>query len=253
MRKKAKLTLVGAGPGDPELLTLKAWKAIQKADIILYDALVSQAILQTIPSEIPKLCVGKRCGKPSFKQEAIHKLIVACAESHQNIVRLKGGDPFVFGRGQEEINFVKSFGIKTEVIPGISSAIGVPGSCRIPVTHRGSSESFWVITANTKNQNISTDLELAAKSSATIIILMGTRKLAELMYNILAYRSGDTPVSLIQNGTQPEEKVILGRLDSILSKAKQEDFGAPGIIVVGDVVAQHPHFKKEILEKVLSF
>lgn len=252
MYKDVKLSLVGAGPGDPDLLTLKAWKAIQKADIILFDALVGQEVLNLIPESTPKIYVGKRCGKHSQTQEEINHLIVEMAQQYQCIVRLKGGDPFVFGRGQEEVDYAELFGIQTEVIPGISSAIGVPGSCGIPLTHRGLSESFWVITAHTKNQKISQDIILAAKSTATLVILMGTRKLTELIDCVKKYRLRDTPIALIQNGTLPNEKVIVGCLDDILMKAKTAGFASPGIIVIGEVVATHQKFRAGVLENLLS-
>ena len=252
MNKNVKLSIVGAGPGDPDLLTLKALKVLQKADIILYDALVGEGILKLIPKQTPKIYVGKRCGKHSRSQEDINHFILEKAQQYQHIVRLKGGDPFVFGRGQEEIEYAQAFGIQTEVIPGISSAIAVPAVCGIPVTHRGLSESFWVITAHKQNHKMSLDIILAAQSTATMVILMGTRKLTEIVTCIKKYRLGDTPIALIQNGTLANEKVIVGCLNDILLKEETTDFASPGIIIVGEVVAASEFFKVEVLESVLS-
>ena len=150
-----RVTLVGAGPGDPELITLKGINALKSADIVLYDALVSQEILDMIPKGIPSLCVGKRAGAHSYKQEDINELIVEFAYLYGHVVRLKGGDPFVFGRGSEEIAYAQLQGVHTSVVPGISSALAVPASLNIPVTARGISESFWVVTGTTKAGEIS--------------------------------------------------------------------------------------------------
>jgi uroporphyrin-III C-methyltransferase len=166
--KQPHLTLVGAGPGDPEMITLKAINAFNAADIVLYDALVSDEILKLIPEHIPSLSVGKRAGAHSHAQDDINELIVEFAYLYGNVVRLKGGDPFVFGRATEEIEFAAKHGIETTVVPGISSAIAVPASAGIPLTARGISESFWVVTGTTMKGAISSDIKLAAQSSATL-------------------------------------------------------------------------------------
>src|SRR6188768_341544 len=176
-----RVTLVGAGPGDPELITLKGIRAIEAADIVLYDALVSPEILQLIPDTTPSLCVGKRAGMHSYKQEEINELIVEFAYQYGHVVRLKGGDPFVFGRGSEEIEYAEAHGVSAFVVPGVSSALAVPASIKIPVTARGISESFWVITGTTKSGEISGDIALAAQSSATVVILMGLNKIHDIM------------------------------------------------------------------------
>src|SRR5690606_36467455 len=145
-----RITLIGGGPGDPELLTVKGLRILQAADVVLYDALVSEKILALIPAHTPAWSVGKRAGAHSFKQEEINTLIVDFAYRYGHVVRLKGGDPFVFGRGQEEIEFALSRGIEVCVVPGISSAFAVPGALKLPLTWRGVSESFWVVTGTTK-------------------------------------------------------------------------------------------------------
>jgi uroporphyrin-III C-methyltransferase len=230
------VTLVGAGPGDPELITLKGINALHAADIVLYDALVSQEILNMIPGGVPTLCVGKRAGAHSYKQEDINELIVEFAYLYGHVVRLKGGDPFVFGRGSEEMEFAASQGVKTVVVPGISSALAVPASLHIPVTARGISESFWVVTGTTKAGAISADIALAAQSSATIVILMGLKKIQEIMDQFQFHGKHDIPVAIIQNGTLPDQKSVIGNVSTIAELAAVSGIGSPAIIVIGDVV-----------------
>lgn len=240
-----KVTLVGAGPGDPELLTLKAFSAIKSADVILYDALVNTEILKHASPEAVMIYVGKRNHEHTFSQEQINTLIVNYAYTHGHVVRLKGGDPFVFGRGQEEINYVQAFNIETAVVPGISSSIGVPALVGIPVTHRGASESFWVITGTTRNNDLSNDVRLAAKTNATVVILMGLSKLNEIVAVYKQEEKFDTAVGLIHNGSLKTEKTVVGTIDNILAKAMKENIEAPTVIVIGDVVKQHPNFLEE--------
>lgn len=234
--KEPKLTLVGAGPGDPELITLKAVKAIQQADIVLYDALVAQPILDFIPVGTPALAVGKRAGSHSYKQEDINELIVEFAYLYGHVVRLKGGDPFVFGRGGEELEFAARHGVSTAVIPGISSAVAVPAAMNIPVTSRGYSESFWVVTGTTMSGEISNDIVLAAKSTATVVILMGLNKLKEIMEVFQANGKSETPVAVIQNGTLSDQKSAIGKPSTIEALVKKNKIGSPAIIVIGEVV-----------------
>ena len=234
--KEPKLTLVGAGPGDPELITLKAIKAIQQADIILYDALVAQPILDFIPVGTPALAVGKRAGSHSYKQEDINELIVEFAYLYGHVVRLKGGDPFVFGRGGEELEFAARHGLSTQVVPGISSAVAVPAALNIPVTSRGYSESFWVVTGTTMSGEISNDITLAAKSTATVVILMGLNKLKEIMQVFQANGKSETPVAIIQNGTLTDQKHVIGRVTTIEELVQRNKIGSPAIIIVGEVV-----------------
>src|SRR5688572_2474172 len=171
--KARTLTLVGAGPGDPELISLKGLKALQKANVILYDALVSKELLTVAQPGCKLVYVGKRKGKKEFPQEEINKLLVFYATRFENVVRLKGGDPNVFGRGHEELEFVSKHNIHVEIIPGISSAIAAPTAAGIPLTKRGLNESFWVITGTLSSGQMSNDIQLASQSSATVIILMG--------------------------------------------------------------------------------
>jgi uroporphyrin-III C-methyltransferase len=234
--KEPKLTLVGAGPGDAELITLKALKTLKAADIVLYDALVSEEILAFIPVGTPALSVGKRAGEHSYTQEEINELIVEFAYLYGHVVRLKGGDPFVFGRGGEEIEFAARHGVTTAVVPGISSAIAVPGSMNIPVTARGISESFWVVTGTTVAGGISDDIALAARSTATVVILMGLNKLQEIMNVFDAHGKKETPVAVIRNGTLKDQQCVIGTVNTIATLSAQANMGAPAVIVVGEVV-----------------
>ncbi len=243
-----KITLVGAGPGDPELLTVKGLRAIENADAILYDALVNPVILQNASPNAKLVCVGKRAGKHSFKQDEIQLLLVRYAYEYGNVVRLKGGDPFVFGRGYEELEYARAFDIDVEVIPGISSAIAVPASQNIPVTCRNISESFWVLTATTKSGKLSEDVRLAARSTATLVILMGMRKLPEIARIFKRLKKSEMPVMVIQNGTLPNEKVVVGTMEDIETKVTEAKMGTPALIVVGYTVTLHPAF----IEKVKS-
>tara|TARA_B100000674_G_scaffold315446_1_gene262358 strand:- start:1044 stop:1817 length:774 start_codon:yes stop_codon:yes gene_type:complete len=243
-----KLTLVGAGPGDPELITVKGMKVIAGADVILYDALIDKTLLEYAQSDAIKVFVGKRGGRDYIKQNQINELIVEYAFQYGHVVRLKGGDPFVFGRGHEELDYAHSFGVTTDVIPGITSAIAVPELQRIPVTRRGMSESFWVITGSTKEGKLSKDLELAAQSTATIVVLMGMRKLPEIvaLYNRLGI--SETPVGIIQNGTTRKEKIGLGTMENIMDVVSEKGLKSPAIIIIGKVVEAHPRLSELLAE-----
>ncbi|QCX40458.1 uroporphyrinogen-III C-methyltransferase [Aureibaculum algae] len=243
--KTPKLTVVGAGPGDPELITLKAIKAIQAADVIMYDALINVALLEYASAGVEKIFVGKRKGCYRYQQEQINEIIVNRAKSDGHVVRLKGGDPYIFGRGSEEIEYAQQFGLETAVVPGISSAMAVPAYQGIPLTKRGASESFWVITGTTKSHQISTDVALAAKSSATVVILMGMGKLGEIVTLFSAENKQKTPVAIIQNGTTENEKCGFGTIETISEVVKEKQLSSPAIIVIGDVVNQ-----RNILDKV---
>ncbi len=230
------LSLVGAGPGDPELITLKAIRTIASASVILYDALVNEELLNYASPTAIKQFVGKRYGCHYLSQQEINILIIEYVRSHGHVVRLKGGDPFVFGRAQEEIEAATKAGISVEVIPGISSAIGVPASKMIPLTCRGVNESFWVTTGTTRSGEISTDIKLAAQSSATVIILMAMSKLEAIMDIFATHNKSETPVAIIQDGTTSKEKIVIGKVKDIAFKSQYAELSNPAIIIVGEVV-----------------
>lgn len=236
-----KVTLVGAGPGDPDLITVKGINALGEADVVLYDALVNTQLLKYAPIASKKIYVGKREGQHAFPQEQINTLLVDYAFTHGHVVRLKGGDSFVFGRGTEELEFVDRFNIETAVVPGISSAIGVPALQRIPVTHRGTTESFWVLTGRNSEGKLPVDFRLAAQSGATVVVLMGLAKLPEIVKVFQQYGKGSTPVAVIQDGSLPSENSAVGSVDTIVDAVRGEKIKSPAVIVIGEVVRKSPH------------
>lgn len=247
MSQKATLTIIGAGPGDPDLLTLKGLKALQSAEVVLYDALVNPTLLENAP-HATHLFVGKRRGYKKYKQQEINELIVAFAETCTRIVRLKGGDPFVFGRGFEEIEYARANGLATEYIPGISSSIGVPGLAEIPVTHRNLSRSFWVMTGTTSDGSLSPEIYEAAASNATVVVLMGLSKLPEITEIFQANGKGELPVAVLQEGSLPTAKNVFGTVDTILENVAREGVRSPAVIVLGEVVGLQFHAIEQLLE-----
>lgn len=237
-----KISIVGAGPGDPELLTIKAVRALNNADVVLYDALVNKEILKHVPFNVPRIYVGKRKNRHEYSQEQINQLLVSFAYTHGHVVRLKGGDPFVFGRGSEEIAYADSFNIETQYVPGISSSIGVPGLAGIPVTQRGVAESFWVITGTTRENKLSADVFSAARTNATVVILMGLSKISEIAAVFAGENKQDLPVAIIQNGSTGKENHIIGTIKTITDITPLELTEGPGVIVIGEVVKQQQKF-----------
>lgn len=238
-KQKQILRIVGAGPGDPELISVKGAMAIQKAEVILYDALVSPDLLEMYAQPGCKLVfVGKRRGKKEFSQDEINDLLVFYGSKYSNVVRLKGGDPFVFGRGHEEMQFLIERGLNVEIIPGISSAIAAPSAAGIPLTKRGVNESFWVVTGTKASGDLSSDLFHAAHSTATVIILMGMSKLEKIATIFKGIRGEDEPIAIVQHATWSEQKVITGKAGDITTLAPNFNVGSPGVIIVGKVVQE---------------
>lgn len=230
------LSLVGAGPGDPELITLKAIRTIGQANVILYDALVNESLLEyAAPGAIIRF-TGKRYGCHILSQEEINHLIVSDALAYGHVVRLKGGDPFIFGRAAEEIEAARSAGIPVQVVPGISSAVAVPAGQMIPLTWRGTAESFWVTTGTTRDGGVSKDIHLAARSSATVIILMAMSRLEAIMDIFIDSGKADLPAAIIQDGTTAKEKMVKGTVKDITFRARHAGLSNPAVIVVGEVV-----------------
>ena len=247
IKKSAKVTLVGAGPGDPELITLKGAKALKNADVVLYDALVSECLLEFAPKNCIKKFVGKRSNQHSFTQDEINKMLAEDALQYGHVVRLKGGDPFVFGRGFEELQYLSAQNIPVSIIPGISSAISVPGLQNIPVTHRGLSESFWVVTGTTSDRQLSTDIFNAAKSNATVIVLMGLKKINQIVAAFKLLGKNKLPVAIIENGATPHEKIVLGTVENIIEKMIGEVVTGPAILIFGSVVTLHPQYHQTLV------
>lgn len=249
---KSCLYLVGAGPGDPELITLKAIRAIAAADVILHDALANAELLEYAKADCIIEFVGKRFGCHYLSQDEINDRIVELSIHNKNIVRLKGGDPFVFGRAQEEIEAAESAGMEVRIVPGISSALAVAASNRIPLTCRGINESFWVTTGTTANGDISTDIQWAARSTATVVILMAMSKLEGIMDIFRSCGKQDTPVAIIQNGTRPNEKMVIGTVKDILFRSEAEGLSNPAIILIGDVVSLYPEKLSRIVQQEIA-
>lgn len=241
--KEPKITLVGAGPGDPELITLKGANALKSADVVLYDALVNEALLAYANPAAIRIYVGKRSGAHSFSQDAVNKLMVDYALNYGHVVRLKGGDPFVFGRGYEELDYALNYNIPTQVIPGLSSSISVPGLQQIPVTHRGLSESFWVVTGTTASGEMSNDLYEAVRTKATVVVLMGLNKLSEIVKLYQNEGKGKLPVAAIQSGSTEEERIAVGLVNTIEELVVEKDIKAPALLIFGEVVSLHPSFQ----------
>lgn len=237
-----KITLVGAGPGDPDLLTLKGIKALQTANVVLYDALVNEALLNYAPQDAIKVYVGKRSGDETFSQELVNKLMIDYALNYGHVVRLKSGDPFVFARGYEEIDVAESYSIPTEIIPGISSALGVPGLQKIPMVYSTLSESFWVVTGTNASGEISPDLHVAAKSNATIVVLMGVEKIKDIANIFRSEGKNHLPVAVIENGSSTTENVVVGIVDTIEELIEEKKIKSPALLVFGNVVSLHPQF-----------
>ncbi|MDF9796697.1 uroporphyrin-III C-methyltransferase [Catalinimonas alkaloidigena] len=249
---KPRLSLVGAGPGDPELITLKGIRALETADVVLYDALANDELLKYVPENVPRIYVGKRAGSHRVAQEDINRLIVSCARQYGHVVRLKGGDPYIFGRGHEEQIYAEQAGIAVSLVPGISSVNAVPALQSIPLTRRGLSESFWVITGTTRKGTISNDVRLAAQSSATIVILMGMSRIEEIQQTFLSFGKADTPVAIIQNGSMPDERVGVSNVREMKTMAAETGLASPAVIIIGEVVALHPAHIAEAVKRELA-
>jgi uroporphyrin-III C-methyltransferase len=226
--------LVGGGPGDPELITVKGWLALQRADVVLYDRLIPTELLDEASATAELIDVGKSPTKHRRSQEDINALLVEKALQGKTVVRLKGGDPFVFGRGGEEGEALAEAGISFEVIPGVSSAIAVPAAAGIPVTHRDYVSAFTVITGHRSDSTADIDWD-ALPRRGTFVFLMGVKHLAEIVQQLIAHgHKAETPVAVIEKGTTPDQLVVTGTLADIAERASH--LQPPSVIVVGDVV-----------------
>lgn len=231
-----KVSLVGSGPGDADLLTIKALRCIQTADIILYDRLVSEDVRALFPSDTPAFYVGKAMGNHCIPQEKLNELLVEKALKGFSICRLKGGDPFVFGRGGEEMLILRENGIEVEVIPGITSGIGAAAYSGIPVTHRGISQACTFVTAHAEKE-LMIDWQALAAVNHTLVFYMGLSKLPVITAQLTQHGlSANTPAALIENGCRDEQRVFTGTLSELEVMAKHNNLKSPSLIVVGQVV-----------------
>lgn len=234
-KKNPVLYVVGAGPGDPELITMKAYKVLTEAKVILYDNLANQELLAVAPPGCEKIYVGKQPYGEYTRQETIHELIKEKALEKGSVVRLKGGDPFIFGRGYEEIFFARQQGIETVFIPGITS-MQAAGFHDIPLTHRTVSEGIWVLTGTKKDGRLSSDLRLAMQSNATVVIYMGMKKLQEIADTYIQEGMGEVPAAIIQHATLPKQKAGKGKVRDLPAIAATSQLTHPSIIIIGEVV-----------------
>jgi uroporphyrin-III C-methyltransferase len=237
-----KVYLVGAGPGDPGLMTLKGKGLLECADVVVYDALVSPKILQMINPQAQQINAGKRMGRHSLLQEETTQLLIDKARNHAVVVRLKGGDPFIFGRGGEEMEELVKACIPVEVVPGITSGIAATAYAGIPLTHRLYSSSVTFVTGHeaVAKYKPTVNWQAIAHGSETIVIYMGIHNLPYIVEQLkIAGLSGETPVALVRWGTRPEQEELIGELRTIVEQVEKTGFGAPAIAVIGSVVNMH--------------
>ncbi|MNT09308.1 Siroheme synthase [compost metagenome] len=242
MNQNGFVYLVGAGPGDPELLTLKALRLIQEADVLVYDRLVSSGVLELVPESTERIYVGKSSGQHSLPQEEINALLVSLAQAGRKVVRLKGGDPYIFGRGSEEALYLLANGIGFEAVPGITSAAGCGAASGIPLTHRGLAHGVRFVTGHCRAGD---DLDLnwasLADPDTTLVVYMGTANAEALTQNLIAAGlSPDTPAAAISNGTLPNQRTMLTTLAALPTDLASNGFKPPTLIIIGKVVSLAP-------------
>src|SRR5579885_1750205 len=236
---RGKVYLVGAGPGDAELITVKGLRCLRAADVVIYDNLVNVELLEEAPLDAQRIFVGKKPGCHSMKQEEINALLIRYAKENRVVVRLKGGDPFVFGRGGEEALALAEEGIPFEIVPGVSSAIAVPAYAGIPVTHRDHTSLVTIVTGHEQHNNSSAgvDWETLAKLGGTLVIMMGVSRFSHIAHRLLnGGMEANTPVAVIQQGTLPQQRMVKGTLIDIVERAERAGIKSPAITIIGDVV-----------------
>ena len=237
--KAGKVYLVGAGPGDPGLITVKGLACLKQADVVIYDRLVDESILREARPDAEKIYVGKASSHHTLAQEMINQLLVQKASEGKVVIRLKGGDPFVLGRGGEEAKALAENGIRFEVVPGVSSAVAVPAYAGIPVTHRGIASSVTIVTGHKASEKSEAriDWNKVSVTADTLVILMGLGNLAHVVDQLVKNdRSPSTPIAVITHGTTGRQRCVIGTLKDIMAKVKSENLQPPSVIVVGDVV-----------------
>lgn len=235
--EQGRVFLVGAGPGDPELLTIRAHRLITDADVIVYDGLVSHEILALMPAATERIYAGKQSGVHSLKQEEINRLLASLARRGKKVVRLKGGDPFIFGRGGEEMQFLAVHGISFEIVPGVTSASGAACYAGIPLTHRDYARSLVFATGHPSKGNCELDWDMLAKPEQTVVIYMGLGQIRRICGELVGHgRRADTPVAVVERATTHAQRVIVGTLRSVAAKCTRRQVRSPSIIIVGEVV-----------------
>jgi uroporphyrin-III C-methyltransferase len=234
LQRKGTVYLVGAGPGDPDLLTLRATNVLKRAGVVVYDRLANPKILAYAPVDAERIYVGKRPGQQSVSQHQINRILIAKAKEGKIVVRLKGGDPFIFGRGGEECEALAGEKIPFEIVPGISSALAAPAYAGIPLTHRNVARSFTVVTGHTKNnEDLFRNWEHIAHSD-TLVVLMGMKNLKKIISKLIFFgKAGDTPVAIVEKATSRHQRTVTGTLDNITEKAAF--LSSPATIVIGEL------------------
>nr|WP_166268308.1 uroporphyrinogen-III C-methyltransferase [Marinobacter caseinilyticus] len=229
--------LVGAGPGDPELLTLKAYRVLTSAEVVLFDRLVSKEILALIPPEVEMIHVGKQRANHTLPQDQINQRLVELAQAGRRVVRLKGGDPFIFGRGGEEIETLAAAGVRFQVVPGITAASGCAAYAGIPLTHRDYAQSVRFVTGHLKNDTCDLPWNDFVQNNQTLVFYMGLVGLPIITRELMAHGMSETmPVALVSKGTTPEQQVIVGELNTIVKKVEASQVPAPTLVIIGNVV-----------------
>ncbi len=241
---QGRVYLVGAGPGDPELLTLRAVRIMAAADVVVYDHLVSDGVLDFLPPTAERIYAGKRRNEHTLRQEQINALLVKLAQEGKQVVRLKGGDPFIFGRGGEELQELAKAGVAFEVVPGITAASGVSNYAGIPLTHRDYAKTCLFVTGHLKETNdfVSADLDWATltRPRQTVVIYMGLSGLSDICRQLIAHGAKpDFPIAIVQDGTTATQKVLTGTLTDLPERVKTSGFTSPCLIIVGEVVNLH--------------
>ena len=249
---EGRVTLVGAGPGDPDLLTIKALRALQDADIVFYDELVSSEILDRARRDASRVPVGRRVGKPGIGQHAINKLLIEAAKSGQRAVRLKGGDPFVFGRGGEEVEALREAGVAYSVVPGITAGLGAAAQFEVPLTFRREALRITFLTAHKASDAESVDWSVLTDEKMTVVVYMGMTAAPSVRAGLLAAgRSPQTPVGVFARVTRPDAQAVVGTLDELPALIQEID-GGPAILVIGDVVAHSAPWRHQNLNHAIS-
>ncbi len=235
-----KVYLVGAGPGDPELLTLRALKILNRADVILYDRLVNGDIVRLGRHDAQRIYVGKERSNHAVPQHDINQMLITLARRGHQVVRLKGGDPFMFGRGGEEIETLALHGVKFEIVPGITAAAGVSAYAGIPLTHRDFSQACVFVTGHLKDGSIDLDWQALARPLQTVVVYMGLQSLPKLCLELVAHGLPDTtPAAAIQQGTTTAQRVVTGTLDTLPARVACAQLKPPTLIIIGEVVRLH--------------
>ncbi len=234
------VALIGAGPGDPDLLTLRAVRLLEKTDVIVYDHLVSGGVLDFVSPQAERIYAGKRRNEHTLRQEEINSLLVKLAQQGKQVVRLKGGDPFIFGRGGEELEALVANGISFEVVPGITAASGVSSYAGIPLTHRDYAQRCMFVAGHLKNGTTDLDWSAMVRPQQTVVIYMGLGGLPYISKNMVEYgASPDLPIAVVQDGTIATQKVVTGTLATIVQKVQEANLQSPCLTIVGDVVKLH--------------